>query len=575
MFKNSLWKSAIVAALAIVALAVAKKISDTRVTIGSPVTPFTQNKQNEPWVAIDPSNPLVLAAGANDEIDLESCAAGDPTTCPFTAGVGLSGISFSFDGGLSWTQPVYSGFSARNCLGPEPCVPEEDGPIGTLPFFDEQGIVSDGDPSLVFGPRPAADGSFSWANGSRLYYSSLTSNFSFILDEQTFLGFEAIAVSRVDDVAAAGAGDENAWLPPVIISRQNEALFSDKEAIWADNAETSPHFGNVYICNVAFRGAGVGFPEPVMVARSLDGGDTWNQRQISEASNSGVPQGRAGGRQGCVVRSDSQGTVYVFWEGSFQGQGVVWLSRSFDGGDNFDMPRPVANVDAVGEIDPVQGVFTFDGIAGARTSVGPTADIANGAPTGENAPDIILLGYADGSLGLNNERARVQFSTDGGETFSAPVDLTEPGDRPDFPWVAISPDGEDVYITYMGFLDPWRVDLSSPRRMQGVVRHADFADLANPVTLHRGEIGDARGSSANSMAAEFLGDYDYIAATNEFAVAVWNDVRNAGVCEAVNAFRAGLANVGPSAPTPAPAADCPPNFGNSDIFGIRIEDPTP
>jgi hypothetical protein len=117
----------------------------------------------------------------------------------------------------------------------------------------------------------------------------------------------------------------------------------------------------------------------------------------------------------------------------------------------------------------------------------------------------------------------------------------------------------------MAFLDPWRTTTADPRRMQGVVRRAN-ASLGGWVTLNRGAIDDARGSSTNSLIAEFLGDYDYVVATRSYGVAVWNDVRNAAVCPAINAFRQSLVDGTPIAP-PAPVTDCPATFGNSDISG--------
>src|SRR4051812_9024910 len=283
---------------------------DVLVTNGSPATPFSQNKQNEPAIANDANHPNVLAAGSNEEIDFEACNPAADNTCPFTPGVGVSGVYFSFDGGASWTQPTYTGLTGRGCLGvigpnDPPCTAVT-GPIGTLPWYAENGLASDGDPAVAFGPRPGPGG-FSWANGSRLYYANLTANAGATRSESVFKGFEAIAVSRTDDprtAAAGGPAGNAAWMPPVIISRQSGTTFSDKEQIWADNAESSPFFGTVYACWAAFRGqekSPNAVPAPLIVGVSHDGGDTWRTRQITGASNNG----QRNPLDGCTIRTDS------------------------------------------------------------------------------------------------------------------------------------------------------------------------------------------------------------------------------------------------------------------------------
>jgi hypothetical protein len=564
--------AAVAAAVLVLSATPAFAQGDTLVSVGSPPSPFAQNKQNEPSVAIDASNPMVVAAGANDEIDLEACRAGDPTTCPFTQGVGLSGIYFSFDGGASWTQPTYQGWTARHCLGPAACEPRV-GPIGTLPHYFENGLVSDGDPSLAFGPRPGPDGTFSWANGSRLYYTNLTANFSAERSEQTFKGFEAIAVSRTDDPRAAAAGDASAWMDPVIISKQNAALFSDHEQVWADNAASSPFFGNAYSCYAAFRGqekSPNALPAPIVVARSTDGGDTWTQRQVSQATNNLT----GSGRQDCWLRTDSNGVLYVFWQGGFRFQNAIFMVRSTDGGATFERPRVVSLYTPAGLVDPVSGDVTFDGVAGNRDGTFPTADIANGAPTGEGASDEVVVTWTDGPTPTDtnpgpNERLVVAYSTNGGDSFQFTRDAAAAGDRPDYPAIAIAPDGTQVWVAYNAFLAPWQTTTANPRPMQAVVRHATIGAGGTPsgwATIHRGGLGDARGSSANGLFGEFLGDYNTTAAADGFAVAVYVDVRNAADCPAVDAYRQSLTTDSPL-PTPAPNSDCPATFGNSDIFG--------
>src|SRR3954454_18869534 len=117
---------------------------DVRVSNGSPTTPFSQNKQNEPTLTHSALHPNVLVAGSNDEVDMEACNAGADNTCPFTPGVGVSGVYFSINNGETWTQPTYTGLTGRNCLGApgdsDPACTPETGPIGTLPWYAEDNL---------------------------------------------------------------------------------------------------------------------------------------------------------------------------------------------------------------------------------------------------------------------------------------------------------------------------------------------------------------------------------------------------------------------------------------------------
>ena len=564
----------VAAALALVLGATASSAATTtdnsvNVTAGSPVTPFSQNKQNEPTVGIDAQAPNIVVAGSNDEIDEEACNAGDPTTCPFTAGVGVSGVYFSTDSGHSWTQPTYTGWSARNCQGPAACLPLANGPIGTLPGYFEAGLVSDGDPAVAFGPRPGANGSFRWTNGSRLYYANLTSNFP---RKSTFNGFEAIGVSRTDDVAAAAAGDQSVWMPPVLVSHQSSTTFSDKEQVWADNASSSPFFGNVYICWASFLGQEISpnaAPAPLLVAVSSDGGSTWTQHLVSPAANNG----QRNPMDGCTVRTDSLGNAYVFGVGTSQSAGhqpFEIMTVSHNGGHTWSAQTPVAGpVSQPGIVDPVLGRPTIDGIAGARSDLAPapSVDIANGAPTGADATNRIVMSYVSGEI----TQPHVYFteSANQGATWSTPSAIERAGDRGYYTAPAISPNGTDVYVVYNAFTTPYRTNTTDTRNLVGVFLHATVGASGTGAftELNRGSDGDPRGSSQNNLVGEFLGDYVYAAATRSYGTAVWNDARNAADCPAIDAWRMSL-RAGTTVARPAPQQDCTPNFGNSDIYGF-------
>jgi hypothetical protein len=579
--------TAVLAAIVtVLAIGPAAAASDSEVTVGSNDGIFSQNKQNEPAVAVDAAHPDVVVAGANDNIDLEACNAGNPTTCPFTPGVGTSGVYFSFDRGATWTQPTYTGLTARGCLGPAACTPVT-GPIGTLPGYDQAGLVSNGDPAVAFGPRPDANGNFSWANGSRLYYANLAGN---LPGAAAFKGAFAVAVSRTDDVATAargGSAGQAAWMAPVIVSRQSNTTFSDKEQIWADNAAGSPFFGNTYACFASFRSNSQGnaAPQPLTVAVSSDGGDSWTQHQVTPAENNPFNPRFGFGRSGCSVRTDSHGVVYVFADQfalGTPGTEAHLMVKSLDGGKSWTRPRilfDAVNTCFLVQFDGTSFRCVEDGVAGARDdlSAAPSVSIANGAPTGQGATNEIVDTWVDGRDGPAVVHVDVSYSTDGGGTWSAPASVETAGDRGYYSAPALSPDGSDLYLVYNAFTTGLLNDTTSPRGLVGVVKHADIATGGTPTNwtvVNRGAVGDPRGSSQNNQVLEFLGDYVYAAATNDYGVAVWNDTRNASDCPAIDAWRASVQAGSPIA-HPAPQQACAATFGNSDIFGGSFADPTP
>jgi len=302
--------------------------------------------------------------------------------------------------------------------------------------------------------------------------------------------------------------------------------------------------------------------------------------------------------------------VFAFQFGNgLPGVGQQLMATSVDGGAHWTQARPIfPATDLCTGFEPAIGRCVEDGIGGARDDLGPapSVDIANGAPTGADATNQIINSWADGRAGLNHEQVLFASSTNGGATWTAPRAIETAGDRGYYAAPAISPNGTDAWVVYNAYTTPFRNDTTSPRNLVGVVKHADVAangTVGAFTEVHRSPGGDPRGSSQNNLAAEFLGDYVYAAATRTYGAAVWNDVRNAAVCTDVNTYRQALHDqaVGIGAPVadpeeprgeeaavheanktqqaepvaPAVQQVCPATFGNSDIFGGTFADPTP
>jgi hypothetical protein len=407
-----------------------------------------------------------------------------------------------------------------------------------------------------------------------------------VSETATFKGFEAIAVSRIDGDPAltpAIVADQENWFDPVIVSKQSGAAFADKEQLWVDNAESSEFFGHAYVCYAEFRGGGAA---PLVLSTSTDGGDTWSTDQVTPGHNVAPKQW---GQSGCTIRTDSQGVVYVMFE-LFQNpevflppNGAHLLVRSFDGGQTWEkatLIRRITDPCFTIQFDGAGFRCVMDGIAGARNDLAasPSIDIANGAPSGEGATDVIYSTYIDAEDGQDDEHVMLSVSTTGGDSWTEPVAVeSDSNDRGLYAAVALSPDGTDAFLVYNAFTTPFRNNTTAVRDLVGVVLHSNVESNGDPAgftEVHRGAGGDPRGSSQNNLVLEFLGDYVYADAMNDFGVAVWQDARDASDCPAIDTWRAGVQTSLSLANPPAVQQQCEPTFGNTDIFSWSGADPT-
>jgi hypothetical protein len=464
--------------------------------------PFPKNKQNEPSLAQNPLIPQNLIAGSNDEIRLPACTDTTPSSCPFTAGVSVSGFYASFDGGKTWP-----------CQG-----------LIDLSAFGEYAF---GDPSQAFDSRGNA------------YYGTLAFPFPPTPDE--------LATGLNADFFVAKSTDGGCTYSSVaLVSGASPAIFDDKDAITADANPTSPFHDNVYAAWTKFTRGG----DQIVFSRSTDAGATWsNPLPISPSYNNNV----VGGRQGAVVKVGPDGTVYVVWLDTVDKQAVQRLSISHDGGKTFPTQNITVATVTDDFVSPAPGSsFRQDARAFPSFTIAPARTLyvawsnRTGDPTAGHA--VVLL----------------TRSTDGGLTWTPPVVAGNVSDRSAFfASVAADPNNR-VNVAFLAMDDVATGTAPGNGVVHYDAYFTQSTDggttFGNPLMISTAT-SDPDGSSTNSLRAQFLGDYITAVADASHVYAVWTDSRNATPCGAVDVFRA----TQKLADKPDVITQCPVTFGNTDI----------
>jgi hypothetical protein len=346
-----------------------------------------ERQQNEPTTAVDPSNPNHMTAGANDYCSV-------PTTTDSWAG-----FYYSANGGASWTNSLLPGY---------PTDTSTEGQASPLHGL----VTSAGDPVQ------------DWDRAGHVYYGGIAFN-------RAKPANGSIWVARYN------------WGPPftvpdyeftTLVSRGTptpifKGHFEDKIELEADDGVSSPFAGNVYVCWARFTGSGVN--NVIELARSTDGGRTWERQKISEAIH---------GVQGCDIAVTRTGTVFVTWrqyaftpgQSQRQADAIAW-AKSTDGGRTFTKPAiahefihwdmedqsssPVASGQA-----RYDACLAGDGTLGACESPEPRAterDCGDG-------PLVCRSGYVFGRVDSSPRNAADPVAGEGDELYIV-VEATVPG----------------------------------------------------------------------------------------------------------------------------------------------------
>lgn len=198
------------------------RVSSDLLPVAGAAQPETQA---EPYLAVDPANPLHLIASWQENRFSDG-------------GARTLGVAATFDGGITWSEGV----------------------LPRLTHVDGGAWDRASDPWVAFG-----------ANG-RVYAASL------LFDRSS--PDNAVGVSASDDGGVT-------WTAPVEVFR-SVADFNDKEAVVVDTGTRSPRAGTVYAAwdiNIQKNGTTV---QRLVVSRSSDGGRSWSKPVAVRRKNGNV-----------------------------------------------------------------------------------------------------------------------------------------------------------------------------------------------------------------------------------------------------------------------------------------------
>ncbi len=361
---------------------------------------------NEPDIVVNPVNPLHMVASSND---YGSCCDQYYTT---------------LDGGLKWST---GNMSTNN--------PQQTGSDPVTVFDRKHGVV---------------------------IHSSL--NYSFQLPTgEACRGDVTVSVSTDGGIT---------WQPAVVVDSgfgcdlSNSQLFNDKEWVVTDNKPSSPFYGRTYLTWTKFESAsGTYLRSAIFESHSDDGGKHWTKAQEISGSNAALctfqtsgPANQCDEDQASVPTVGPDGTVYVafenqqnqaLWEagGFFDNQYL--LVKSTDGGGTWSSPTFVVGMEDGSNDYPIN-VDGRQTLTGYQVRVWSEGNIVASPTDGK-----LYLVFSDNRNGVHdspnpvtNTDVFLVVSSNGGASWSGPMQVDSGAGDQWFPWVDVNPTNGKIGILY-------------------------------------------------------------------------------------------------------------------------------
>ncbi|HEY8115648.1 MAG TPA: sialidase family protein [Actinomycetota bacterium] len=444
-----------------------------------------RRQQNEPTIAVDPSDTDVVVAGANDY-----CAA-------IVNGEVWAGYYRSEDGGATWANSLVPGYPH------DTSVAGEASPVhGTC--------AASGDPTQAFD----ADGN--------LFYGFICFNRSKPINGGVYVARYSDHGAQYDQTVLVKRGTPSGLF--------QAGLFQDKINLTTDQTD-GDHSGNVYVAWSEYHAFGP--TNAVLFARSTDGGDSFSRpfRVTPQEQGTASFADLAVGPDGTVY------LTYLTYPSNARPTADVWLVSSTDGGLSFGDPVNVASVElfdsnqfagSTGTVDCGDGPFAcesgftfsrfFTNSAVAADETGVHVVWASELPSGQN-------------------QVFVRNSSDGGATWDddpVTLDPQEAGHQW-FPDVA-SAGGTISVVFYDSRSDPaydpdrppgnTAEGVNSGDVVQAFVARSTDGGVSWTETQVSGAGSNFGWETHGSRRVGFWGDYLYVSSVPGAVNVAWTDSRN-------------------------------------------------